>query len=237
MDSAGQNDKVTMSELNEQVSDVIGEDENSDSIQTDGPAPCDEIQEVNKLENDVDDGVTEDVNNTDLPVLDSTPKVEDKSASPAKIKRNVSFPGDGAPPVLGYMDPPDPWRNGEKLDIRHCECLEEILRRVQFRTIDLEACHLDDETAVALFDMIEYYESACKVNISFNKNISFRGWQSCARLIRKTPCLTHLDARNCEINERVMPIMGRSLRMGCFLTTLHLENTNLSGRPIIILGK
>ncbi|XP_021344173.1 protein phosphatase 1 regulatory subunit 37-like, partial [Mizuhopecten yessoensis] len=33
----------------------------------------------------------------------------------------------------------------EKLDIRHCESLEEVLRRVQFKCIDLEACHLDDE--------------------------------------------------------------------------------------------
>ena len=41
------------------------------------------------------------------------------------------------------------------------------------------------QTSVAIFEMIEYYESACKVNISFNKNISIRGWQSCARMIRK----------------------------------------------------
>ena len=34
---------------------------------------------------------------------------------------------------------------GERLDAKHCETLEEILRRVQFRTIDLEATHLDDE--------------------------------------------------------------------------------------------
>lgn len=41
------------------------------------------------------------------------------------------------------------------------------------------------QSAVALFDMVEYYESACKVNIAFNKNISGRGWQGCARMIRK----------------------------------------------------
>ena len=36
---------------------------------------------------------------------------------------------------------------GERLDQRHCETLEEILRRVQFRTIDLEATHLDVEVS------------------------------------------------------------------------------------------
>ena len=34
---------------------------------------------------------------------------------------------------------------GESLNIRQCEALEEILRRVQYRTIDLEASHLDEE--------------------------------------------------------------------------------------------
>ncbi|XP_060070550.1 protein phosphatase 1 regulatory subunit 37-like [Ylistrum balloti] len=124
---------------------------------------------------------------------------------------------------------------GEKLEIRHCESLEEVFRRVQFKCIDFEACHLDDETSVALFDMIEYYESACKVNMSFNKNISVRGWQSCSRMIRKTPCLYFLDARNCDLNDRLIPVMGRALRMGSFLTTLHLESTSLSGRPLVIL--
>ena len=41
------------------------------------------------------------------------------------------------------------------------------------------------QCSVALFDMIEYYDSACQLNISFNKNIGVRGWQACARLIRR----------------------------------------------------
>lgn len=35
--------------------------------------------------------------------------------------------------------------NGEKLDPNHCESLEEILKRVQFKNINLEATSLDDE--------------------------------------------------------------------------------------------
>ncbi|KAL5008862.1 hypothetical protein ScPMuIL_014443 [Solemya velum] len=124
---------------------------------------------------------------------------------------------------------------GEKLDMKHSESLEEILRRVQFRCIDLEASHLDDETAGAIFDMIEYYNSTCKLNIAYNKNLTMRGWQGCARLLRRAPSLTFLDARNCDLNERYVPIIGRALKLGCFLTTLHLENTYISGRPLVIL--
>lgn len=36
---------------------------------------------------------------------------------------------------------------GERLDIKQCESLESILRMVQFRCLDLEATHLDDEVS------------------------------------------------------------------------------------------
>ncbi|KAK7493566.1 hypothetical protein BaRGS_00015277, partial [Batillaria attramentaria] len=124
---------------------------------------------------------------------------------------------------------------GEKIDCKHCETLEEIFRRVQFKNIDLESCHLDDECAVALFDMIEYYDSACTLNISFNKNIGLRGWQACSRLIRRTPSLATLDMRNCDLNDRSIPVFGRALKLGSHLTVLHMENMYLSGRALIIL--
>ncbi|BFZ07926.1 hypothetical protein BsWGS_10965 [Bradybaena similaris] len=124
---------------------------------------------------------------------------------------------------------------GEKLDQKQCESLEEVLRRVQFKLLDLEASHLDDECAVALFDMIEYYESACQLNISSNKNIQARGWQACSRLVRRTPNLSYLDVRSCDLNDRNIPIFGRALKLGCHLTILHMENINLSGRPLVIL--
>ncbi|XP_010726770.1 protein phosphatase 1 regulatory subunit 37-like [Meleagris gallopavo] len=43
--------------------------------------------------------------------------------------------------------------------------------------------------------MIEYYESATHLNISFNKHIGTRGWQAAAHMMRKTNCLQYLDAR------------------------------------------
>ena len=39
--------------------------------------------------------------------------------------------------------------------------------------------------AVALFDMIEYYQSATRLNISYNRNVGPRGWQAFARMLKK----------------------------------------------------
>uniref|UniRef100_A0A8C9G173 Protein phosphatase 1 regulatory subunit 37 n=1 Tax=Pavo cristatus TaxID=9049 RepID=A0A8C9G173_PAVCR len=74
---------------------------------------------------------------------------------------------------------------GEKLDYKACEALEEIFKRVQFKIVDLEQTSLDEDGASALFDMIEYYESATHLNISFNKHIGTRGWQAAAHMMRK----------------------------------------------------
>ena len=153
----------------------------------------------------------------------------------------------------------------EKLDNRHIEALEEILRRVQYRSVDLESCCLDDEGVINLCDMMEYYESAEKLNISQNKNIGPRGWQvrtsgrysllrgsmkyfagslihslsplfkACAKLIRKTPCLEAIDIRGCNISEPSMPILGRTLRLNTSLSVLHLEACQLSGKTLFIL--
>lgn len=81
---------------------------------------------------------------------------------------------------------------GEMLCSPHCETLEEVLKRVQFKNINLEATSLDDEGSVALFDMVEYYESATHLNISRNNNIGVRGWQACSRMIKR---VRHIDRK------------------------------------------
>ncbi|KAM9631697.1 uncharacterized protein ACIGJ3_017102 [Trichechus inunguis] len=75
---------------------------------------------------------------------------------------------------------------GEKLDYKTCEALEEVFKRLQFRVMDLEQTNLDEDGASALFDMIEYYDSATHLNISFNKHIGTRGWQAAAHMMRKS---------------------------------------------------
>ncbi|XP_068106978.1 protein phosphatase 1 regulatory subunit 37 [Hyperolius riggenbachi] len=125
---------------------------------------------------------------------------------------------------------------GEKLDHKACEALEEIFKRVQFKMVDLEQTNLDEDGASALFDMIEYYESATHLNISFNKHIGTRGWQAAAHMMRKTNCLQYLDARNTPLLDHSAPFVARALRISSSLTVLHLENTTLSGRPLMLLA-
>ncbi|NXY78521.1 PPR37 phosphatase, partial [Glareola pratincola] len=125
---------------------------------------------------------------------------------------------------------------GEKLDYKACEALEEIFKRVQFKIVDLEQTSLDEDGASALFDMIEYYESATHLNISFNKHIGTRGWQAAAHMMRKTNCLQYLDARNTPLLDHSAPFVARALRISSSLVVLHLENTSLSGRPLMLLA-
>ncbi|XP_040437469.1 protein phosphatase 1 regulatory subunit 37, partial [Falco naumanni] len=124
----------------------------------------------------------------------------------------------------------------EKLDYKACEALEEIFKRVQFKIVDLEQTSLDEDGASALFDMIEYYESATHLNISCNKHIGTRGWQAAARMMRKTSCLQYLDARNTPLLDHSAPFVARTLRISSSLVILHLENTSLSGRPLVLLA-
>uniref|UniRef100_A0A663FKF3 Protein phosphatase 1 regulatory subunit 37 n=1 Tax=Aquila chrysaetos chrysaetos TaxID=223781 RepID=A0A663FKF3_AQUCH len=125
---------------------------------------------------------------------------------------------------------------GEKLDYKACEALEEIFKRVQFKIVNLEQTSLDEDGASALFDMIEYYESATHLNISFNKHIGTRGWQAAAHMMRKTNCLQYLDARNTPLLDHSAPFVARALRISSSLIILHLENTSLSGRPLMLLA-
>ncbi|XP_021536823.1 protein phosphatase 1 regulatory subunit 37 [Neomonachus schauinslandi] len=125
---------------------------------------------------------------------------------------------------------------GEKLDYKTCEALEEVFKRLQFRVVDLEQTNLDEDGASALFDMIEYYESATHLNISFNKHIGTRGWQAAAHMMRKTSCLQYLDARNTPLLDHSAPFVARALRIRSSLAVLHLENASLSGRPLMLLA-
>lgn len=72
--------------------------------------------------------------------------------------------------------------NDQVLTIAQCESLEEILKRVRYKSIDVSGCSLNDTTASALFDMIEYYEAANELDISNNPRIEWRGLQVSGRL-------------------------------------------------------
>ncbi|GFT98207.1 protein phosphatase 1 regulatory subunit 37 [Trichonephila clavipes] len=59
---------------------------------------------------------------------------------------------------------------------------------------------------------------------------------SCGRKIKKpTTSLVNLNARSTGLNEQVLLIIGRALRLGSNLVTLHLENCGIFGRCLVIL--
>ena len=51
----------------------------------------------------------------------------------------------------------------------------------------------------------------------------------------QTACLQYLDLSNTGLNEQILLIMGRTIRVGSHLVTLHLENAGLFGRRLAIL--
>lgn len=64
-----------------------------------------------------------------------------------------------------------------------------------------------------------------------------RGWQALCRMLRKTSCLTYLDARRTLLTDMTMPTFGRCVKADPPLKILHLESVYLSGRPLLILSK
>ncbi|VDM48209.1 unnamed protein product, partial [Toxocara canis] len=124
---------------------------------------------------------------------------------------------------------------GQRLSQAHMECLEEIFRRVQFDTLDFEYTFIDDDAAVSLAEMLEFYDSTAKLNLSFNKQINIRGWQALFRAIKNCQSLQLLNLRYTSLSERAIPVLARTLRTQPTLTTLHLENVSLSGKNLLLL--
>uniref|UniRef100_A0A915KYQ5 Protein phosphatase 1 regulatory subunit 37 n=1 Tax=Romanomermis culicivorax TaxID=13658 RepID=A0A915KYQ5_ROMCU len=126
---------------------------------------------------------------------------------------------------------------GDKVTPEQMDCLEEIFKRVQFVNLDFEYCFLDDDAIVALCDMLEFYESCLRLNLSFNQHITFRGWQAICRMLKKSGCLEQINLRYTSLNERSLPLLCRCLKTTeTSLTSLHLENCNLSGRSMLLLA-
>lgn len=102
--------------------------------------------------------------------------------------------------------------------------------------IDLTNCKLDDISATALFDMIEYYEATVEIDISENTEISNRGWQSCINMLKRSHALQSFSTRCTPLSETNSNYLGKAL-LSSSLHTLKLEHCGLSGRPIASLCK
>uniref|UniRef100_A0A8R1HPU9 Protein phosphatase 1 regulatory subunit 37 homolog n=1 Tax=Caenorhabditis japonica TaxID=281687 RepID=A0A8R1HPU9_CAEJA len=126
---------------------------------------------------------------------------------------------------------------GERVSHAQMEALEEIFKRVQFNTIDFEYTFLDDDCAISLGEMIEFYDSCVRLNLSFNKQIDIRGWTTIFRSVRHAVSLQMLNLRYTNLNDRSIPALCRLARVqpSASLTCLHLENTQLSGKNLLVL--
>ncbi|KAL0275860.1 UNVERIFIED_CONTAM: hypothetical protein PYX00_003584 [Menopon gallinae] len=121
------------------------------------------------------------------------------------------------------------------LDLASLEALETILARLRFQCLRINSVELNDDAAVALFDMLEYYESTCKLSISCDNGLGPRSWQACSRLIKKAHCLEELEVKATPLNEQVMIVFCKALKVGSKLSSLTLSRCGLSGRYLIIL--
>lgn len=154
---------------------------------------------------------------------------------------------------------------GERVSHAQMEALEEIFKRVQFNTIDFEYTFLDDDVsflfklspkriissnfmvfhygyidfqcAISLGEMIEFYDSCVRLNLSFNKQIDMRGWTTIFRSIRHAVSLQMLNLRYTNLNDRSIPALCKMARAqpSASLTCLHLENTQMSGKNLLVL--
>lgn len=86
---------------------------------------------------------------------------------------------------------------------------------------------------VALAEMLEFYDSALKLNLSFNRDVTNRGWTSLFRALKSCTSLQVLNLRYASV-DRALPNLCRFLRnhLPSSLVCVHLENVGLSGRNL-----
>ncbi|KAM7353513.1 uncharacterized protein ACRADG_005545 isoform 1-T5 [Cochliomyia hominivorax] len=119
-----------------------------------------------------------------------------------------------------------------KLAPSDCEALEEVLKRVQYKSIDISDCKLDETAASALFEIIEYYEAANELDISSNATgMTHRGWTSCIYMISHSQELQVLNVEGNPISKTSADSLGNALSTSN-LHTLKLEHCGLKGAPL-----
>ncbi|KAG5450248.1 Protein phosphatase 1 regulatory subunit 37 [Clonorchis sinensis] len=113
---------------------------------------------------------------------------------------------------LSYARRPHFTLKGTQLNAAHVEILEEVFKRVQFEHLNLENTNLDDESLVALCEMLEFYESCTELCLSRNTRIHSVGWKALARLVRKLPSLKWLDLRGAKLTDSDVILLAHAIR-------------------------
>lgn len=122
----------------------------------------------------------------------------------------------------------------QNLNHGSCEALEEVFKRVQYKSINLSHSGLDDTSASVLFDMIEYYEAANELDFSDNLSMTNKSWLACINMIKKSQALNVLITRGPAISEHHAMNLAKALNTST-LHTLRLEHCELTQRPLATL--
>uniref|UniRef100_A0A183ANZ7 Si:dkey-288a3.2 n=1 Tax=Echinostoma caproni TaxID=27848 RepID=A0A183ANZ7_9TREM len=117
------------------------------------------------------------------------------------------------------------------LNRSHVETLEEIFRRVHFRELDFEGTYLDDQSAVALFDMLLHYETCHELHISLNldKFHPSLAWARCVTFMRRSGELRRFALSHTPLT--IGNFLGLNF-FGLCLNGLSLRDCNLSGQAL-----
>lgn len=127
----------------------------------------------------------------------------------------------------------------ERIDARQIETLEEIFKRLSFKTIDLEHITFEDDSCSStLFEILGYYDTVEKLIMANHRTaINMMGWQELSKFIRKGVSLEYLDIQGHTFNELIyFTYLARSIKLTTTLRILHLEHSNINGRFLIMLA-
>ena len=86
---------------------------------------------------------------------------------------------------------------GLVLSSKNVEPLEEILKRIKFKVIDLECVEFEDsDAAIAIIEMMEFYDSTFELLIGYHsETLVPRVWSSLSKMVRQSACLKTIDIK------------------------------------------
>ncbi|OON18018.1 leucine Rich repeat-containing domain protein [Opisthorchis viverrini] len=120
---------------------------------------------------------------------------------------------------------------GIRLNRLQVETLEEIFRRVHFRELDFEGTYLDDQSAVAFFDMLLHYETCNELSVTLNLDRMHpsQAWTRCVTFLRRSSELCRFALSHTPLS--VSNFLGLSF-FGLCLDCLSLRDCSLSGQAL-----
>ncbi|KAA3673477.1 protein phosphatase 1 regulatory subunit 37 [Paragonimus westermani] len=120
---------------------------------------------------------------------------------------------------------------GIRLNRLQVETLEEIFRRVHFRKLDFEGAYLNEQSAIAFFDMLLHYETCSELSVTLNldKTHPSQAWMRCIAFLRRSGELRKFALSHTPLS--IGNFLGLSF-FGLCLECLSLRDCSLSGQAL-----